>query len=96
MKAIRTILACVRKADQAYNLIEHGDKIIIGLSGGKDSLSLTYSLSLYKKFSHTDFIIQPVILDLGFPGFDPTPLKEFCQRNSKAISNICLVPSARE
>lgn len=79
MKAIRTILACVRKADQAYNLIEHGDKIIIGLSGGKDSLSLTYSLSLYKKFSHTDFIIQPVILDLGFPGFDPTPLKEFCQ-----------------
>ncbi len=78
MKAIRTILACLRRADQTYNLIQHGDKIVIGLSGGKDSLVLTYALSLYKKFSHTDFIIQPVTLDLGFPGFNPSPLKEFC------------------
>ena len=35
MKAIRTVLACIRKADQQYNLINHGDKILIGLSGGK-------------------------------------------------------------
>ena len=66
MKAIRTVLACIRKADQTYNLINHGDKILIGLSGGKDSVVLTYCLSLYQKFSHTDFVIQPVILDLGF------------------------------
>ncbi len=79
MKAIRTILACIRRADQTYNLINHGDKIVVGLSGGKDSVALTYSLSLYQKFSHTDFVIQPVILDLGFPGFDPTPMKEFCK-----------------
>ena len=79
MKAIRTILACIRKADQAYNLINHGDKILIGLSGGKDSVALTYALSLYQKFSHTDFVIQPVILDLGFPNFDPTPMRDFCE-----------------
>ena len=78
MKAIRTVLACIRKADQEYNLINHGDKILIGLSGGKDSVALTYSLSLYQKFSHTDFVIQPVILDLGFPNFDPTPMRDFC------------------
>lgn len=78
MKAIRTILACLRRADQTYNLIQHGDKIVIGLSGGKDSIVLTYALSLYKKFSHTDFIIQPVILDLGFPSFNPAPLQKFC------------------
>ena len=78
MKAIRTVLACIRKADQTYNLINHGDKILIGLSGGKDSVVLTYCLSLYQKFSHTDFTIQPVILDLGFPGFDPTPMRDFC------------------
>lgn len=78
MKAIRTILACIRKADNEYNLINHGDKIVIGLSGGKDSLTLLYALSLYQKFSHTDFIIQPVTLDLGFDNFDPTPLHEFC------------------
>lgn len=79
MKAIRTLLACIRKADQTYNLIQHGDKIVIGLSGGKDSIALTYCLSLYRKFSHTDFTIQPVVLDLGFPGFDPSPLIQFCR-----------------
>lgn len=78
MKAIRTLLACIRKADQTYNLINHGDKIVVGLSGGKDSIALTYCLSLYQKFSHADFIIQPVTLDLGFPGFNPKPLIDFC------------------
>ena len=79
MKAIRTLLACIRKADQTYNLINHGDKIIVGLSGGKDSLALCYCLNLYRKFSHTDFELQPVTLDLGFPGFNPEPLEKFCE-----------------
>ena len=79
MKAIRTVLACIRKADQEYNLINHGDKILIGLSGGKDSVVLTYALSLYQKFSHTDFVIQPVIMDLGFPDFNPYEMNKFCE-----------------
>ena len=79
MKAIRTLLACIRKADNTYNLFSHGDKIVVGLSGGKDSIVLTYCLTLYQKFSHTDFTIQPVTLDLGFPGFDPYPLIKFCE-----------------
>ena len=79
MKAIRTVLACIRKADQEYNLINHGDKILIGLSGGKDSVVLTYALSLYQKFSHTYFKIQPVMLDLGFPNFNPYEMNKFCE-----------------
>lgn len=79
MKAIRTILARLRQADKKYNLINNGDRILIGLSGGKDSVTLTYALSLYRKFSKTDFIIQPVILDLGFPNFDCTPMRDFCE-----------------
>lgn len=79
MKAIRTVLACIRKADQMYNLINHGDKIMIGLSGGKDSVALTYALSLYQKFSHTDFVIQPVMLDLGFPDSNPYEMNKFCE-----------------
>lgn len=80
MKAIRTILACLRKADATYDLINHNDKIVVGLSGGKDSVALLYALSLYQKFSHTNFTLQPVILDLGFDNFDPTLMIEFCQK----------------
>ena len=79
MKAIRSVLACIRKADNTYNLINHGDKVIVGLSGGKDSVSLLYCLSLYQKFSHTDFQIQPVMLDLGFDNFDPSLMESFCE-----------------
>lgn len=92
MKMIRQVLAAVRRADQTYNLINHGDKIVIGLSGGKDSIVLTYILSLYQKFSHADFVIQPVTLDLGFDGFDATGLKEFCQ----SLGLNLIVENARE
>ena len=78
MKAIRTVLACIRRADNDYSLIQHGDKIVIGLSGGKDSVVLTYCLSLYQKFSHTNFKLQPVMLDLGFPGFNSKEMDDFC------------------
>ena len=98
MKAIRVILACIRQADNTYNLINHGDKIVVGLSGGKDSVSLLYALSLYQKFSHTDFQLQPVMLDLGFPGFDPTKMIDYCHQlgmelkvvNSKEVYKILL------
>ena len=104
MKAIRTLLACVRKADQTYNLINHGDKIIVGLSGGKDSLALLYVLNLYKKFSHTDFEIQPVTLDLGFPGFNREPLDKFCESlglklivsDSKEVFQILSIQQERQ
>ena len=52
---------------------------MVGLSGGKDSMALLYCLNLYRKFSHTEFELQPVTLDLGFPGFNPKPLEEYCE-----------------
>ena len=92
MKAIRIILACLRKADQTYNLINHGDKIVVGLSGGKDSVLLLYALSLYQKFSHTDFVIQPITLDLGFPNSNFDKLKEYCA----SLGYNLIVSDARE
>lgn len=77
MKSIKGILGGIRQADQLFNLIENKDRIMIGVSGGKDSMVLCYALNLYKKFSCSNFEIVPTILDLGFPGFDATPIKEY-------------------
>lgn len=62
----QTILACIRKADFDFGFIEKGDKILVGLSGGKDSMALVHVLNTYKKFRDKDFDFVAVYLDLGF------------------------------
>ena len=71
MKAIRTLLACIRKADQTYNLINHGDKISVGLSGGKDSLTMLHCLLQLQRKSPKKFEIACVTVDPQTTGFDP-------------------------
>ncbi len=80
MKAIRVILACIRTADNKFNLINDGDKICLGISGGKDSMAMFYALHLYKKFSKTKFEIYPCIIDLGFDDFSPKLEEEFAKK----------------
>ena len=66
MNLQRKLLACIRKADCDFNLINENDEILVGLSGGKDSVLLCYLLSLYQKFSSKHFTFKAVFLDLGF------------------------------
>ena len=80
MKAIRVILACIRTADNTFNLINDGDKICLGISGGKDSMAMFYAMHLYKKFSKTKFEIYPCIIDLGFENFSPKIEEEFAKK----------------
>ena len=77
MKYLRRVLAYIRKADEKYDLIQKGDRIVIGVSGGKDSLCLLKSLAIYGFFANKEFTLLPVTLDLGFPGFDPGPIKDY-------------------
>ena len=79
MDAIRIVLASMKKADRTYNLINNGDKIALGISGGKDSMALLYALTLYRRFSHIDFEIVPINIDLGFPGYENQEMKAYCQ-----------------
>ena len=50
---------------------------MIGVSGGKDSMVLLKALAQYQHFDCVNFEIVPVILDLGFPGFDSKPIEEY-------------------
>lgn len=77
MRHFRELLAKVKKADGMFNLIENGDKIVLGISGGKDSIVLFEALNTYKLYSKKDFTIYPVILDLGFEGFDASSYVTF-------------------
>ena len=85
MKAIRRILASLRKADTMFNLIQDGDTIVVGVSGGKDSLLLVYALNLYTKFSQMNFKIVPVMLDLGFPNSDFTNIQKWFKDNGMEL-----------
>ena len=76
---MRKILSLTRKVCEEYSLIQKGDKIAIGISGGKDSLSLLYVLSQYKKYILNDFEIVAIAVDLSGGKNDYSKIKEFCE-----------------
>ncbi len=59
----------MRRCIQDFNMIENGDKIGVGLSGGKDSMLLLYALK-YQSFSPEKFQLEAFTVDLGFEGFN--------------------------
>ena len=74
------LLSYVRRAVDDYKMIEENDKIAIGLSGGKDSISLLLALSDLRKFYPKKFNICAITVSLGFDGSDFTPMEELCKK----------------
>ncbi|MBQ9737064.1 MAG: tRNA 2-thiocytidine(32) synthetase TtcA [Clostridia bacterium] len=75
---MQRILSTMRRAIQDYNMISAGDKIAVGVSGGKDSLTLLAALQAFKRFSEVPFDVMGITVDMGFDGVDYTPIKDFC------------------
>ena len=67
---LQQVLSYVRKAVDDYHMIADGDKIAVGISGGKDSLTLLYALHGLRRFYPQKFDIHAVTVDLGFGNLD--------------------------
>ena len=78
MNEMKRMLSFVRRAVDDYNMIEDGDKIAVGVSGGKDSLALLATLAALRRFYPKRFEIAAITIDMGFEGGDFTPIEEFC------------------
>lgn len=79
---MKEILKQVRKADQDYQLMEDNDHIIVGVSGGKDSMVLLTALHIYQKFKHKNFMLTAVHLKMGFDNMSSIPIQEYCMSNN--------------
>lgn len=66
MKYLKKVLGSLRKADNDFDLIKDGDRICVGISGGKDSSTLLYCLYLYQKFSKKNYELVPIYCDMNF------------------------------
>ena len=78
---MRKVLSYMRRAVDDYALIEDGDVIAVGVSGGKDSLVTLAGLNALKKFYPKNFKIFGITLDMGFEGANFDAISDFCKQN---------------
>lgn len=76
---LQRLLSLTRQAIDDYGLIHSGDHIAVGISGGKDSLTLLYALHGLRRFYPQPFTLSAVTVDLGFGSFDLSPIQTLCR-----------------
>lgn len=77
---LQQVMSRVRKAVDDYQMIEEGDRIAVGISGGKDSLTLLYALHGLMRFYPKKFELHAVTVDLGFDNLNLEQIKELCAK----------------
>ncbi len=78
-KTIERILSHTRKAVEEYSMIVEGDKIAVGVSGGKDSLALLCALAKLKRVLGINYTIIALTIDMGIEGMDFSEIATLCQ-----------------
>lgn len=82
---IKKIYGKTRAAISDHSMISSGDRLAIGLSGGKDSLVLCMILKALSEYMPEHFDLIAVCVDLGFEGFDTRSIKRFCEEKEIAL-----------
>jgi tRNA 2-thiocytidine biosynthesis protein TtcA len=77
LKPPKKLLRPIGKAVADYQMIKNGDRLLLGLSGGKDSLSLLHVLRHLQTYAPVRFELAVATVDPGIEGFDPSPLKDY-------------------
>lgn len=78
-KSIQPLLSYTRRAVDTYNMINQGEKIAVGVSGGKDSMALLCALKALSVFHPSNFSVVAITLDMGFPDADLSPIVKLCE-----------------
>lgn len=77
---LQRLYSYVRQAIENYGMIREGDHIAVGISGGKDSLTLLYALAGLRKFYPQKFTITAITVNLGLPGMEFAPVRALCKQ----------------
>ena len=78
MNEMKRMLSFLRRAVDDYQMIDEGDRIAVGVSGGKDSLALLATLAEMRRFYPKKYEIVAVTVDMGFEGGDFSEIHKFC------------------
>ena len=76
---MQRLIGLVRRCVEDYKMIENGDKIAVGVSGGKDSLALLVFLAELKKYHSTPFTLEAITIDMGL-GMDYSEIETLCKK----------------
>ena len=77
---MQKLMSQVRKCVRDYNMLEPGDRVVAGVSGGKDSLALLRLMAELRDHSPVPFSLHAVTLDMGYEEMDFSPVADLCAR----------------
>ena len=72
------LLSYVRRAVDDYHMIDEGDKIAVGVSGGKDSIAMLYALAEMRRFYPQKYDIEAITVSLGLGSPDYSSIQKLC------------------
>ena len=94
IKLLNDFTGTVRRAVDDYGMIAEGDKIAVGVSGGKDSMLLLAALAHLRRYYPKTFELQAITIELGFEGMDFAPVAELCRELD--VPYTCLKTDIKE